>query len=167
MTALSDTQIRGLHLFRTKARCINCHHGALLSDEDFHHLGSSFHTVGNFKGRYNVTGQIEHIGAFRTPALRNVAFTAPYLHNGIVPDLDSLLAIYNSGWWQNEELTGKTDNLPIARLSPLIKPLSLTDNELADLKAFLISLSGATHEIPVPKELPKELPKDKTQMTLN
>ncbi|SDU04343.1 cytochrome-c peroxidase [Halopseudomonas salegens] len=152
--ALSDAQVRGLHLFRTKARCMNCHHGALLSDEQFHHLGTSFHLVGNFEGRYRQTGKPEHVGAFRTPGLRGIGATAPYLHTGMAGDLDTLLALYNIGWWQNAELKDKPDDIPTAQLSPLIKPLELKADELADLKAFLHSLTGDMRYMLMPEELP-------------
>ena len=54
-SALSDAAVRGLDLFRTRARCMNCHSDALLSDGQYHHLGTSFYSVGNYQGRYRVT----------------------------------------------------------------------------------------------------------------
>lgn len=152
-TALTDAQIRGLHLFRTKARCVNCHNGPLLSDEKFHHLGTSFHNVGNFQGRYRQTARPEHVGAFRTPPLRGVSATPPYLHSGMAQDLDTLLALYNNGWWQNKTLKDKTDDIPTAQLSPLIKALKLNLDELADLKVFLLSLTGDMLYMLPPEEL--------------
>ena len=153
-TALTDQQIRGLHLFRTKARCIHCHNGPLLSDNQFHHLGTSFDQVGNFQGRYKMTGKAEDVGAFRTPALRTGIASPPYMHNGLVTDLDMLLAMYNMGWWQNAKLDDKTDDIPTAQLSPLIKPLDLSKQELADLKAFLLGLSSHLPQPLLPEELP-------------
>lgn len=152
--ALSDQEIRGLHLFRTKARCMNCHNGPMFSDNQFHHLGTSFHFVGNFEGRYRQTQQKEHVGAFRTPPLRGVGATAPYMHNGFAADLDMLLALYNMGWWQNAPPGDKRDDVPLAQLSPLIKPLHLEPDELADLKAFLQSLTGDMRYQIMPEELP-------------
>ena len=153
--ALSEQEIRGLHLFRTKARCMNCHNGPLLSDQSFHHLGTSFHTVGNFKGRYSVTGDATEVGAFRTPPLRGVGKTAPYMHTGLATDLDMLLSLYNMGWWQNAEISDSGDSTPQARLSPQIKALDLQLDELADLKAFLLSLTGNMPYIAPPPELPE------------
>ena len=152
--ALDEQEIRGLHLFRTKARCINCHNGPLLSDESFHHLGTSFHTVGNFKGRYSVTGDATDVGAFRTPPLRGVGKTAPYVHTGMAIDLDMLLSLYNMGWWQNAEIIGTGDETPQAQLSPLIKPLGLSTGELADLTAFLLSLTDDMPYMAPTAELP-------------
>lgn len=158
--ALNDAQVRGLHLFRTKARCMNCHHGALLSDQQYHHLGTSFERVGNFQGRYRVTQQPEDMGAFRTPPLRGISATPPYMHNGFVTDLETLLAFYNIGWWQNAPLPDKDPELPLAQLSPLIKPLALSPEELDDLKAFLNSLTGLMPYMRAPEELPREAPSE-------
>ena len=151
--ALKDDEIEGLHLFRTKARCANCHNGNLLSDGKFHHLGSSFHNVGEFQGRYRITKQAENVGAFRTPGLRGFAETAPYLHNGLVKDLDTLLHVYNGGWWQNSELVNKGNNIPTATLSKHIKTLDLSEQERMQLKAFLGTLKGEALWIEPPPEL--------------
>ncbi|WP_293628543.1 cytochrome c peroxidase [Salinisphaera sp.] len=145
-------EIRGLDLFRGKANCIRCHHGALLSDGDFHHLGTSVHGVGDYLGRYRETGAPEDVGAFATPGLRNIGRTAPYMHNGFGDgiDLESLLALYNMGWWQNAPPTEKVSDVPLARLSPLIEPLGLSRAELDDLAAFLRTLDGNSLYMPQP-----------------
>ncbi|MES1948784.1 cytochrome-c peroxidase [Salinisphaera sp. C84B14] len=145
-------EIRGLDLFRGRANCVRCHHGALLSDGDFHHLGTSVHGVGDYLGRYRETGAPEDVGAFATPGLRNIARTAPYMHNGFGDgiDLESLLALYNMGWWQNAPPTEKVSDVPLARLSPLIEPLGLTPAELDDLAAFLRTLDGHSLYMPQP-----------------
>lgn len=152
--AMSDEALHGLHLFRTKARCINCHHGAQLSDHRFHHLGTSFHNVGAFQGRYRLTGAAVDVGAFRTPSLRGALNTPPFMHNGFVKDLDTLMAFYNMGWWQNADLPDKGNDIPTAQLSPVIKPLSLDAQELRSLKEFLKSLTGTMPWMEVPKSLP-------------
>lgn len=151
---LSDEAIHGLHLFRTKARCINCHNGEQLTDNNYHHLGTSFHNVGNFEGRYKVTQKAEDVGAFRTPSLRGAASTPPFMHNGLATDLDTLLTMYNMGWWQNADLKDKGNDIPTARLSHLIQPLDLTQVELLALKEFLISLSGTMPWMALPEEFP-------------
>lgn len=145
-------EIRGLDLFRGKANCIRCHHGALLSDGDFHHLGTSVHGVGDYLGRYRETGAPEDVGAFATPGLRNIGRTAPYMHNGFGDgiDLGSLLALYNMGWWQNAPPDRKHSDVPLAQLSPLIEPLGLTSHELDDLAAFLRTLDGHSLYMPQP-----------------
>ncbi|MFA9459815.1 cytochrome-c peroxidase [Thiohalorhabdus sp. Cl-TMA] len=151
--ALDDRELWGLHLFRTKARCMNCHHGANLTDGRFHHLGTSFYGVGNYQGRYAVTGRESDYGAFRTAPLRGVAHTAPYMHNGLVPELRSVLKLYNAGWWQNAPPDQAGERAPTARLSPRIEPLGLTGAELDALERFLRALSGGPQRM-APPELP-------------
>lgn len=150
---LTESEIKGLHLFRTKARCANCHNGALLSDGEYHHLGSSFHNVGEFQGRYRVTGKAEDVGAFRTPGLRGIGETAPYQHNGFAKNLDILLNLYNMGWWQNAELAEKGNDIPTAQLSSHIQELKLNKEELSQLKAFLGTLDGDMPWYEMPEEL--------------
>lgn len=150
---LTEKEIKGLHLFRTKARCANCHNGALLTDNKFHHLGTSFHNVGDFQGRYRITKKAEHVGAFRTPPLRGIGYTAPYFHSGLGSDLDLALNLYNMGWWQNAELPDKGNDIPTAQLSSHIKELKLNKKELAQLKAFLGTLDGTRPYAEFPEEL--------------
>lgn len=147
----TNAEIRGLDLFRRKAQCMRCHNGAQLSDGDFHHLGTSVHGVGVYLGRYQQTGDPADVGAFRTPGLRNIAATAPYMHNGFAKDLDTLLALYNMGWWQNAPPEEKQRDVPLAELSPLIEPLALSPDELNDLRAFLDTLTGTTRYMPEPE----------------
>jgi cytochrome c peroxidase len=151
--ALSDAAVRGLNLFRTKARCMNCHSGALLSDGRYHHLGTSFFGVGNYQGRYAVTHDPSDMGHFRTPGLRGVLHTGPWMHNGLINDMDSLLAMYNKGWWQNAKPDAEIDDAKFPRLDALIKPLNLSKEELSDLKMFLESMSPPPRYLP-PPELP-------------
>lgn len=151
--ALTEDEIKGLHLFRTKARCANCHNGALLTDGEYHHLGSAFHNFGEFQGRYRVTGKAEDVGAFRTPGLRGIGETAPYQHNGFAKNLDILMNLYNMGWWQNAELPDKGNDIPTAQLSSHIRELKLNKEELNQLKAFLGTLDGDMPWYEMPKEL--------------
>lgn len=95
--ALSDEAVRGLHLFRTKAGCMNCHSGPTLSDGQFHNLGLSYYGRKlQDLGRYEITKKAEDVGAFLTPTLRNVDRTAPYMHNGVF-ELNGVLNLYNAG----------------------------------------------------------------------
>ena len=134
---LSDQEIEGLHLFRTKARCMNCHHGPLLSDGQFHHTGLSF--IGRRLedlGRFYVTGEKDDRGKFRTPSLRDLTFTRPWMHNGLFTDLTGILRMYNHG------ITFSSKRVPKEpALSPLIKPLGLEKTEIQALEAFLNTLS--------------------------
>ncbi len=138
--AMSDTAVRGMALFRGKARCILCHNGPNFTDNQFHNLGVP--QVGPLKedlGRYNVTRQERDKGAFKTPTLRSIAETAPYMHDGVFVTLEEVVDFLDSG------------GIPNPWLSPEMKPLNLTKQEKADLIAFLKTLSGA----PIPFEMPQ------------
>ncbi len=128
--ALSDAAKRGLTLFRGKARCGICHTGFNFSDENFHNLGVGWGHEAVDVGRYNVTQKQQDIGGFKTPTLREIEHTAPYMHDGSLPTLEAIITFYNQGGIKN----------PFR--SPFMMPLKLTDAEKKDLIAFLGSLSG-------------------------
>jgi len=133
--ALTEQEIEGLHLFRTRARCMNCHHGPLLSDGQYHHTGLAY--LGRKyedRGRFDVTGERRDLGAFRTPSLRDLDWTGPWMHNGLFPRLDGILKMYNFGMRR----TSSPEQPP---LSPLLHPLGLEQAELDALEAFLHTLS--------------------------
>ena len=148
---LNDQEIEGLHLFRTKARCMNCHSGPLLSDGEFHHTGLSYFGR-RFEdlGRSNVTNDHDDRGKFRTPMLRDLKFTGPWMHNGLFTNFTGVLRMYNHG------ITFNATRIPkeAPPLSPLIKPLGLTKAEIAALEAFLHKNSRINHFVTVP-ELPQ------------
>ncbi|MGC0153391.1 cytochrome c peroxidase [Chromobacterium vaccinii] len=143
--ALSDQALWGLQLFRTKARCLNCHNGPLLSDQRFHNLG--LHFIGRDRedrGRGAVTGRNEDVGAFRTPGLRELLYTGDYMHSGDMPlftdDGSGVLEFYNNGG--NEVAAAGLEKYTQPKTSPLLKPLGLGDAEKRALQAFLQALSG-------------------------
>jgi cytochrome c peroxidase len=84
----------------------------------------------NDLGRYEATGKAEDRWQYLTPSLRNIALTAPYMHDGSLPDLASVLRFYNEG------------AVPHAELDPLLQPLGLTPSQLRDLESFLLALTG-------------------------
>ena len=132
--ALTSSQKRGLALFRGKARCAICHNGALMSDFSYHNLGVP--QTGPLRidvGRYAVTHDPADKGKFRTPTLRNVALTAPYMHDGSLGTLKDVVDFYDRGG-------GKSPFVKDA----LIVPLRLTPSEKKDLVNFLKSLTGET-----------------------
>ncbi|QJP15791.1 cytochrome-c peroxidase [Starkeya sp. ORNL1] len=140
--SLSDQEIRGLHLFRTKARCANCHIGPLLTDERFHNLGlSAFREKSQDLGRHLVTGRPEHAGQFRTPSLRHVARTAPYMHSGLFASLAGVVNFYARGggdvWARNAREAQAPLYREAARIATPIRPLDLDTGERAALVAFL------------------------------
>jgi cytochrome c peroxidase len=142
--ALSDSAKRGLELFRGKARCTRCHSGFNFSDEKFHNLGIGWDTNTVDLGRYMLTNNAEDIGAFKTPTLREIARTAPYMHDGRFKTLEEVVNFYNQGGVKNPHL----DNTII--------PLELTDEEKQDLVAMLKSLNGeGWQHVSAPKSFPK------------
>lgn len=144
--ALSDQEVWGLHIFRTKAGCANCHSGPLLSDGSAHNVGLSFFGRKlEDLGRYGVTGEAADAGLFRTPPLRHVSETAPYMHNGIFPTLDGVVRFYEGGGGvvrpERREEGERLALFEAARKnSPLVKRFELTAAERAALVAFLRTL---------------------------
>jgi len=138
--ALTDAEVRGLHVFRTEGRCLNCHNGPTFSDGKFHDVGLSYYGRElEDLGRFRVTKDKADVGAFRTPSLRNVGKTGPYMHNGLF-DLDGVLRMYNAGTPTLRPREAQKDDPLFPTKSPLLKPLGLNKQDLADLEAFLRSL---------------------------
>ncbi|MFT4249384.1 MAG: cytochrome c peroxidase [Pseudomonas sp.] len=138
---LTDQQLWGLHLFRTHARCMNCHSGPTLTDNRFHNLG--LHFYGRSKqdlGRYGVTGDPADSGKFRTPTLRNVGKTGPWMHNGAFPVLRGVVNMYNVGMPRPEPTPAQRDDPLFPQPDPLLQPLDLHRTELEAITAFLESL---------------------------
>ena len=130
-TAIDASAQRGLALFGGKAMCAECHTGVNFTDEAFHCLG-----VSNDEGRGRVTGKSAELGAFRTPTLREVAHTAPYMHDGSIKTLAEVVEYYDRGGDAHPNLDAK------------MKRLDLTAQEKADLVAFMSTLSGTVIEGP-------------------
>lgn len=142
--AIADAAQRGLKLFRGKARCGTCHAGFNFSDENFHNLGVGWGHEAVDLGRYHVTQKQQDIGAFKTPTLREIEHTAPYMHDGSLNTLEEVVDFYNQGGIKN----------PFR--SPLLMPLNLTDMEKKDLAAFLRTLSGeGWQQIKTPDTFPQ------------
>jgi cytochrome c peroxidase len=163
-TALSESAIRGLEIYRTKGRCQDCHAigqtNATFADNKFHNVGVGFKRLGSkavqianaFRkakqegkdvdkavlgdqevselGRFVVTLRPSDIGAFKTSTLRNITATGPYMHDGSIQTLEEVIELYNKGGENNPFLDSG------------IRPLNLTDQEKADLLAFIKSLTS-------------------------
>lgn len=144
---LSDEAVLGMHLFRTKAGCINCHNSPYFSDNQFHNDGQTlFGSRNEDFGLYHVTGDTADIGKFRTPTLREVTRTGPWMHHGHFPTLLDVVQYYNLGNpdpIQKKYLGTGRDSL-IPRVSPLLHQLHLNDEEIDALLAFLETLSTRT-----------------------
>jgi cytochrome c peroxidase len=126
-SALSPEARAGLGIFAGRGNCVMCHSGATFTDERFHNTGVSW---GTDPGRFGVTGDSADRGAFKTPTLRNVARTGPYMHDGSLGTLEDVLAFYDRG------------GNPNPNLDPEIRPLRLTAEERRALRAFLEALTG-------------------------
>ncbi len=133
--ALSAEQRLGLRVFRGKGLCTSCHAGPTFTDEKFHNTGIAWNGR-NFadEGRAAITKRAEDRGAFKTPSLREVASTAPYMHDGSFQRLEDVVEYYNRG------------GRPHPSLDPDLLPLRLSPVETAALVAFLRSLNGVVTE---------------------
>ncbi|MBI4431066.1 MAG: c-type cytochrome [Candidatus Omnitrophica bacterium] len=138
-TALNESAKRGLELFEGKARCTQCHVGFNLTDGLFHNIGVGMSKGNPDLGRYEITKKEEEKGAFKTPILRDLLKTAPYMHDGSVGTLEEVMDFYNKGGESNPWLDQK------------MQALNLTDQEKGDLVAFMESLEGDWKPEPAPK----------------
>lgn len=152
--ALSDQAVRGLHWFRTTARCINCHNGPNFTDGRFHNEGLTYYGRKHEDlGRHKITHDPRDVGKFKTPTLRNITRTAPYMHNGLF-DLDGVLNMYNAGMATVRRKPEQKDDPLFPAKSPLLQPLGLNQQDMADLKAFLEALTETRLRVR-PPELPQ------------
>ncbi|MFT4031255.1 MAG: cytochrome-c peroxidase [Siphonobacter sp.] len=146
--ALTNDEVMGLHLFRTKARCINCHNGPLFSDNQFHNDGQTLYgTKMQDFGKYNQTQQKEDIGRFRTPSLREIARTGPWMHHGNFPSLMDVIEYYNLGNPAPIQRFVKVDETKRPVTSPILRKLGLTKEERLQLEAFLRAISVSSQKM--------------------
>jgi cytochrome c peroxidase len=133
-SALSAVEQAGLQIFRGRGNCTACHVGPNFSDERLHDTGVAWSpSTSQFtdEGRATVTRRLEDLGAFKTPTLREVARTAPYMHDGSLATLEAVVDFYSDG------------GRPNPHLDPEIRPLHFSAEEKQILIAFLRSLSGS------------------------
>jgi cytochrome c peroxidase len=163
MNALSQDALKGYEIFIGKGKCSECHYGINLADDKFHSLYvqenpehlrdpriaatrrfvakvyhfEDYRTLAEDPGRYLITKDRKDWKAFKTPMLREIARTAPYMHNGIFASLDEVIEFFNAGG-------GKGNTV--------LKPLQLTNEEKRQLKVFLEEgLTGAPLDLTYPK----------------
>jgi cytochrome c peroxidase len=128
---MSESARRGRELFFSdRVGCTACHAGANFTDEKYHNLGVGMDAAEPDLGRYVVTKDDKDRGAFKTPTCRNVALSAPYMHDGSQKTLEEVVAWYSKGGHPNPHLSDK------------IKKIDLTAQEQADLVAFMKALTG-------------------------
>lgn len=137
-TAMIPSAVRGMELFKGKANCVACHSGPNFTDESFHNIG-----IGDKdEGRNAIMRGATLVGAFKTPGLRNVTLTAPYMHDGSEASLEEVIQFYNKG--------GKSKK----NLDKLMKPLHLNAAEVQDLITFMGALSSPVQVVapPIPSD---------------
>ena len=160
-SALSSSAERGLDVFKRNGNCVTCHeiswNNALFSDNRFYNIGVGFKNltqildefIAEIKlgkkpeefpltvqqhselGRFNVTKDVKDIGKFKTPTLRNIALTAPYMHDGSFKTLEEVIEHYDKGGDKNHFIDSK------------IFPLHLTKQEKTDILEFMKSLTSS------------------------
>ena len=173
-SALTESQLRGKSLFEGKAGCIACHNGQLAADQRFYNIGvppspwweddglaqitfrfelyskgvteEMYRRTKADPGAYFRAKRKEMLGKFRTPSLRYTKYTAPYMHNGTLSTLESVIEFYNRGGVTED---GRTTGFPETK-SPLIRPLGLTEDEKLDLLRFVEAFSGEQIKIDEP-----------------
>lgn len=131
---LDPAEKTGLWIYESKGRCWKCHSGPNFTDEKFHNTGVAALSKNRDGGRSETTLKREDRGKFKTPTLRALTFTAPYMHDGSMATLEDVVAFYRRGGEKNRNL------------DPLIEPIELTDEEAAALVAFLKALSKTVPE---------------------
>jgi len=155
--AFTDQEVEGLHLYRTKANCISCHNTPYFSDNEFHNDGQTlFGSKNEDLGRFNFTKDKMDIGKFRTPTLREVARTGPWMHHGHFPSILDVVELYNLGNpspRQNKFKNSEREDM-IGSTSPILRKLNLSKLEVRALVAFVEALSTPTRRMKMP-DLPK------------
>ncbi len=143
-TAMTPSQIRGMDVYLNKAKCDQCHEGINFTSNAYHNLGVGTDKPNPDEGRFAVTKNPADWGAFKTPTLRDIARSAPYMHDGSLATLEDVVEFYDKGGLANKNLD-KT-----------MKPLKLTAQEKSDLVAFLKALNGeGWQSIKAPAKFPQ------------
>jgi cytochrome c peroxidase len=128
--AMNTSALRGMKLFESdKTNCSSCHGGFNFTNYAFENNGLYLEYAD--EGRARLTQEEADLARFKVPTLRNIEVTAPYMHDGSIATIEAVIDHYNSGGQDHKNK------------SALVRPLHLSDNEKADLKAFLLSLTDS------------------------
>jgi cytochrome c peroxidase len=129
-SAMSAAQVRGMDVYFNQAKCDQCHEGINLTANSYHNIGVGADKPNPDEGRMAVTKLASDWGSFKTPTLREIARTAPYMHDGSLKTLEEVVDFYDKGGTPNKNLDER------------MKPLKLSDAAKKDLVEFLKALSG-------------------------
>ncbi len=147
-TALSASQQRGREIFTSdEFKCFDCHFSPDFTGDEFRNIGLFDGKKLNDKGRYEITKNPSDLGKFKVPGLRNVALTAPYMHNGMLKTLEEVIDYYSNPYDFVKE--------PINMDTLLLEPLNFTDQQKEDLVNFLHSLTDKNIPYRETTNLPK------------
>jgi len=122
--AMSPSAIRGMDLFTGKAGCVECHDGGNFTDNSFHNIG----VKGDDLGRGPIANDASMNKTFKTPGLRNITLSGPYMHDGSIATIEDVVRFYNRGGDMKDGV------------DKLVKPLDLTEQEINDVVAFMGAL---------------------------
>jgi cytochrome c peroxidase len=136
---LTEQQQRGRSVFFNKGLCIECHFTPDFTGDEFRNIGLFDGQKWNDSGRWHVTKKPEDIGKFKVPGLRNVAITAPYMHDGSFKSLREVIEFYNT---PSKFINTRSPNID----SLLQQPLGLNEQEMQDLESFLRGLTDRQFE---------------------
>jgi len=138
-SALTPAAVRGFKLFRGKGNCVKCHlvdsFSAPFTDQKFHNLGVGFDSRPPHPGREKITRRAQDKGKFKTPTLRDITKSMPYMHDGSIKTLEEVIDYYDRGGLANPNI------------DPDMKPLKFLKSEKSDLLEFLKSLDGSPSKI--------------------
>ncbi len=132
-SAVSASALRGRTIFNVKAKCFECHKGVDFTTDEFKNIGLYNGNDLNDRGRFDITKDSTDLGKFKTPGLRNVSVTGPYMHNGMFKTLREVIDYYN----EPQRFVNGSINT-----DTLIQPLNLSETEKNDLEAFLNTLTN-------------------------
>ena len=142
-SALTDNQKVGLHLFYTKANCSNCHSGPTFSDYNYYNLGIPYNPRSP-----TIDKGVGNQFLFRTPSLRNIALTAPYMHNGIFQTLEDVMDHY---------VQASSNNPAINSIDSKVQKLNLSREEISAIIEFLNALTDDGYDQEIPDHVPSGL----------
>jgi cytochrome c peroxidase len=129
--AMSEAQVRGMKVYFDKAKCDQCHEGVNFTSNMYANIGVGMNKPKPDGGRFSVTNDPRDWGVFKTPTLREIEQTGPYMHDGSIATLEEVVEYYDKGGEPNKNLDSR------------IKPLRMTPQDKSDLVAFLKALSGS------------------------